>query len=111
MPVQQKVFALIIGIGLFVVIIEMVRRRKLAEEYSFLWLVTGVGIVMAVFGYDILEWITYFIGARTPTTVLFILGFIFMILINLHFSIKITKLAAQVKELAQKIAISEEAES
>jgi len=106
MPLQQKIFALSLGIGLLVVIIEMVRRRKLAEEYSFLWLLTGVGIVMAVFGYEILEWITYFIGARTPTTILFILGFIFMILINLHYSVKITKLTVQVKELAQMIAIN-----
>ncbi|MBI4689213.1 MAG: DUF2304 domain-containing protein [Nitrospirae bacterium] len=104
---QQKFFALIIGAGLFLVIIEMVRRRKLAEEYSFLWLMTGLGIIVLVLWYDLLEWLTQFIGAVAPTTTLFIFGFVFLILINLHFSVKITKLTEQVKDLAQKLAIHE----
>jgi len=110
MPIQQKIFALAVGIGLFVVIIEMVRRRKLAEEYSFLWLLTGIGIIIAVIWYDVLEWLTYFAGAKTPTTILFIFGFIVLILINLHYSIKITRLTSQVKDLAQKVAIHEKVE-
>lgn len=107
MTLQQKLFAFIMGAGLFLVIIEMVRRRRLAEEYSFLWLLTGFGIVVLVLWYDLLEWLTSFIGAMTPTTTLFIFGFVFLILINLHYSIKITKLAIQVKDLTQKIAIHE----
>lgn len=110
MTAQQKIFALIIGAGLFLVIIEMVRRRRLAEEYSFLWLLTGFGIIVLVLWYDLLEWVTHLIGAKTPTTTLFIFGFVFMILINLHYSVKITRLTTQVKDLAQKIAIHEKVE-
>ena len=110
MTVQQKIFALIIGAGLFLVIIELVRRRKLAEEYSFIWLLTGFGIIVLILWYDLLEWLTHLIGAKTPTTTLFIFGFVFLLLINLYFSIKITKLASQVKDLAQKLAISEKAD-
>lgn len=107
MTAQQKIFALIIGAGLFLVIIEMVRRRRLAEEYSFLWLLTGFGIIVLVLWYDLLEWVTHLIGAKAPTTTLFIFGFVFMILINLHYSVKISRLTTQVKDLAQKIAIHE----
>jgi len=110
MTIQQKIFALIIGAGLFLVIIELVRRRKLAEEYSFIWLLTGFGIIVLILWYDLLEWLTRLIGAKTPTTTLFILGFVFLILINLYFSLKITKLTSQVKDLAQKLAISEKAD-
>ena len=53
MTIQQKLFALIIGAGVFLIILEMVRRRRLAEEYSFLWLATGLGIVVLVLWYDI----------------------------------------------------------
>ncbi|MDO9289012.1 MAG: DUF2304 domain-containing protein [Thermodesulfovibrionales bacterium] len=111
MTIQQKLFALIIGAGVFLIILEMVRRRRLAEEYSFLWLATGFGIVVLVLWYDLLERLTRFIGAVNPTTTLFIFGFIFLILINLHYSVKITRLTAQVKDLAQKLAISEKADS
>lgn len=105
MTLHQRIFALVIGIGIFVAIIEMVRRRKLGEEYSFLWLIIGIGIVVLVLWQDLLEWLTHLIGAIAQTTTIFIFGFVIIILINLHYSVKITKLSRQVKELAQQIAI------
>ena len=105
MTLHQRIFALVIGIGIFVAIIEMVRRRKLGEEYSFLWLIIGIGIVVLVLWQDLLEWLTHLIGAIAQTTTIFVFGFVIVILINLHYSVKITKLSRQVKELAQQIAI------
>lgn len=105
MTLHQRIFALFMGIGIFVMIIELVRRRKLGEEYSFLWLIIGLGIVVLVLWQDLLEWLTYFIGAMAQTTTIFIFGLVIVILINLHSSVKITKLSRQVKELAQQIAI------
>lgn len=105
MTLHQRIFALIIGIGILVAIIEMVRRRKLGEEYSFLWLIIGIGIVVLVLWEDLLEWLTHLVGAVAQTTTIFIFGFVIVILMNLHYSVKITKLSRQVKELAQQIAI------
>jgi hypothetical protein len=105
MTIHQRIFALIIGVGIFVMILEMVRRRKLEEEYSFLWLIIGLGIVVLVLWQNFLEWLTHLIGAVAPTTTIFIFGLVILVLINFHFSVKITKLSRQVKELAQQIAI------
>jgi hypothetical protein len=105
MTLHQRIFALVIGIVIFVAIIEMVRRRKLGEEYSFLWLIIGLGIIVLVLWQDLLEWLTHLIGAVSQTTTIFIFGLVIVILINLHYSVKITKLSRQVKELAQQIAI------
>jgi len=105
MTLHQKIFALVLGIGILAVILEMVRRRRLGEEYSFLWLLIGAGIVMLVLWQGLLEWITRLIGAVVPTTTIFIFGIVILVLINLHFSVKITKLSRQVKDLTQQIAI------
>jgi hypothetical protein len=105
MTIHQRIFALIIGVGIFVMILEMVRRRRLEEEYSFLWLIIGLGIVVLVLWQNFLEWLTHLIGAVAPTTTIFIFGLVILVMINLHFSVKITKLSRQVKELAQQIAI------
>jgi hypothetical protein len=105
MTIHQRIFALIIGVGIFVMILEMVRRRKLEEEYSFLWLIIGLGTVVLVLWQNLLEWLTHLIGAVAQTTTIFIFGLVIVVLINLHFSVKITKLGRQVKELAQEIAI------
>jgi len=105
MTLHQKIFALVLGIGMLVVILEMVRRRRLGEEYSFLWLLIGVGIVLLVLWQGLLEWLTRLIGAVVPTTTIFIFGIVILVLINLHFSVKITKLSRQVKDLTQQIAL------
>jgi hypothetical protein len=105
MTLHQKIFALIVGVSIFIVILEMVRRRRLEEEYSFLWLIVGLGIVILVLWEGLLERLTNLIGATAQTTTIFIFGFVILILINLHFSIKITKLSRQVKEIAQQVAI------
>lgn len=105
MTLHQKIFALFLGIGMFVVILEMVRRRRLGEEYSFLWLLIGAGIILLVLWQGLLKWVTNFIGAVSPTTTIFIFGIVILVFINLHFSVKITKLSKQVKELTQEIVL------
>ena len=105
MTPHQKVFALLVGVGILAVILEMVRRRKLGEEYSFLWLLIGAGIVILVLWQGLLERVTHLIGAVAQTTTIFIFGIVILVLINLHFSVKISKLSKQVKDLTQQIAL------
>lgn len=105
MPLRQKVLAIVLGVGLILLIFELVRRRKLREEYSWLWMLTGLVIFILAIWYDLLVFITRLVGATLPITTLFFFGLFFLILINLYFSIKISTLANQVKELAQRQAI------
>jgi len=92
-------------IAVFIFILEMVRRRKLREEYSWLWLLTGLVMILLVIWYDLLVFISHIIGAVLPTTTLFLFGMLFLMLISLHYSIKISTLTDQVKKLAQELAI------
>jgi hypothetical protein len=102
---QQKVFAIIASLLIMALVVELVRRRKLREEYSWLWLLTGGSIILLVVWYDLLVLITHFIGAIAPTTTLFIFGLIFLMLISLHYSIQISQLSHQVKEMAQQLTL------
>lgn len=105
MPVSQKIFALLICCLVFIVTINLVRRRKLREEYSVLWLATSLFMFILVIRYEWLVALTNFIGAGLPTTTLFIFSIIFLMLIAVQFSIKISRLTDQVKNLAQKNAL------
>lgn len=105
MPITQKVFALLVCCLVFVVTINLVRKRKLREEYSVLWLVTSLFMFILVIRYEWLVALTGFIGAGLPTTTLFICSIIFLMLIAVQFSIKISKLTDQVKNLAQENAL------
>jgi hypothetical protein len=105
MPLKQQMFALIVSLVVFVFTIEMVRKRRLREEYSALWLFTSVAMFILVIKYDWLVAITNMIGAALPTTTLFVGSIIFLILIAVQFSIKISKLTDQLKDLVQDNAL------
>jgi len=105
---HQQVFALLMGGLIFLIIVELVRRRKLKEEYTWLWLVTGVIIFLLVIWYDFLGVVTKLIGAKIETSALFIFGLLFLILINIWFSVKMSAVVDQVKNLIQEMAILKE---
>jgi hypothetical protein len=105
--IRQRILAAVCGVGLLVVIIELVRRRKLKEEYSVLWLVAGVAIVAVGLSYTLLEVITRFIGAGWTSSTLFFFGILFLVALCLQFSVKISALENRVKNLAQQLALLE----
>jgi len=107
MPIRNKVVALVVGLWMLLLIIELVRRRKLREEYSWLWLMTGSGILLLTLWFDLLKWITHLVGAVSPSSTIFLFAFLFLIFISLHFSVAISKLTDRNKELAQRYALLE----
>lgn len=105
MPLRIQIVALAISIGMLMLITELVRRRKLREEYSQLWFATGAVILVLMIWFDLLKWITHLIGAYFHVSTIFFLAFLFLMVISLHFSVVISKLTNQLKTLAQEHAI------
>lgn len=107
MEPQQKIFALIAGLVLLTTIINLIRQRRLKEEYSWIWLLTGLGIFILVIYYPLLLVVSQLMGAEIPVTALFLSGFLFLILITLFYSVKLSELSDKVRKLSQKIALLE----
>ncbi len=87
------------------VVLELVRRRRLSEEYSLLWL--GTAVVMLILGLwrDLLHSLAALVGIYDPSNLLFLLAALFMLFIQLYFSTVITRLTYESKEAAQQIAL------
>ena len=107
MPIKIRLLTFAIGLFLFIFIVELVRRRKMREEYSLLWLLSGAIICILSLWHEALVWLTRLIGAVYPPSTLFFFGLIFLAFISIFYSVKLSKLADQVKNLSQKIAILE----
>lgn len=105
MPIHQQVFALIVSALVFIVVVDLVRRRQLRAEYSVLWLATSLLMFVLVFRYEWLVALTSLIGAGLPTTTLFLCSIIFLMLLSVQFCIKISRLTEQVKNLCQENAL------
>lgn len=104
---QQKIFSLITGFLLLLLIFELIRRRKLKEEYCWIWLLTGFLIFVLVICYKLLLFVSGLMGANVPVTALFMSGFLFLILITLFYSVKLSGLSEKVRKLSQKMALLE----
>ena len=105
MPLEQYIFSMLVSLVVLLVIFELVRQRKLKEEFSVLWLFIGIGILFFANGYDSILQITYLIGAKTSTTIVFIFAILILFAMNLHFSIRISQMSNHIKNLTQEIAL------
>jgi hypothetical protein len=105
---RQQAVALVASVALLVFIVDLVRRRKLREEYSWLWIATGLVLLVLSAWYRALVLITRLIGAVAPISTFFLFGILFLVAINIHYSMKISSLTSRVKNLAQRLAIVDE---
>ena len=103
---KQKLIAALMAVGLLLFIIEVVRRRKLREEYAWLWILVGMVVLLLSLWESLLNALSRFMGIQIPVNTVFFFGLMFMIFINLHFSVKISLLTNQVKRLTQEIALA-----
>lgn len=91
---------------LFGIVVELVRRRRLREDYSLLWLATfGLLVILALFPDTLLEALARAMGILYPPTAFFVIGFGLMLIIMIQFSTVISKLARQNQQAAQHIAL------
>ena len=100
--------AAIASILLLIVVFELIRSRRLRERYALLWLLTGVVILVLSLWRGGLNTIAGWLGIQTyPPSVLFAVGSLFILLVLLHYSTVISKLADQNTILAQRLALLE----
>ena len=102
---HQKIFAMIVTFALMLFILELVRRRRIKEEYAWLWVLVGVIAPILIVWSDLLSAISSLVGAVEPMTTFSIFTLLFLILINIHYSIKISIFTDQIKKMAQEIAL------
>lgn len=89
---------------LLLVVLELVRRRRLLERYALLWLLSSAVLLGLAIWRGVLEEIADAIGVAYPPNALFLIAFLFTLLLLLHFSVVISRLADQTKVLAQRLA-------
>jgi len=105
MEMKPRFLALAISVLLVVLIVELVRRRRLREEYSWLWLSLSLGMFVFALWPGLLDFVTDLIGAVLSTSTLFFFALVFLIMINIQFSVEISSLRTEVKNLAQQTAL------
>jgi hypothetical protein len=103
--VKVQLISIAVTGGLFLLVFELVRRKRLMERYALLWLAsTAVMLALAVWR-DGLEALARVVGIAYAPSALFALAFAVVLVMLLHFSLVISRLSEQNKVLAQRIGL------
>jgi hypothetical protein len=107
-PVRISVAASIASLLLLLVVLELIRGRRLKERYALLWLVTGVVLLVLSAWRGGLNTIADWLGVSTyPPAILFAVATLFVIIVLLHYSTVLSRLADENTLLAQRLALLE----
>ncbi|HEY7562804.1 MAG TPA: DUF2304 domain-containing protein [Gaiellaceae bacterium] len=107
-PYRIAIVASIAALIFLLVIFELIRSRRLQERYALLWLITGGVILILSAWRDALRLVAEQIGIAYPPSALFVIGFLFILVVLLHYSTVISELAEKNVRLAQDLALVEE---
>ena len=102
---NTRLVALVGSLFALLFVLEMVRRRRLKEEYSLLWVLTAVALIVLAAWYDLLVQITDWIGGVAPSSTLFFFGLIFVFAMLLHFSVRVSMLERRITALVQELGL------
>ncbi len=102
---RSVIFAVGASILALVLVLELVRQRRLREEYSLLWLATAFVMLVVAAWRDLLHGLSEIVGIAYPPNLLFLLAALFLLLLLLYFSTVITRLTQENKDIAQEVAL------
>lgn len=102
---QSIILTIAASILAFVLVLELVRQRRLREEYSLLWLATAFAMIIISAWRDLLHWLSSIVGISYPPNLLFLLAALFTLMLLLYFSTVITRLTQENKDIAQEVAL------
>ena len=97
--------AIAVSVALFLYILYLVRKKRIKEEYSLLWLFSSIVFIFFSIFRNLLEEFAALVGIAYPPAALFLILLLAVFLILIEFSVIISKLSEQTKNLAQEIGI------
>ncbi len=102
-----QVVAIAVSSALLLVVLELVRRRRLTEEYSFIWIACALALLGLSIWRDVLHAIAGWLGVFYPPAVLLLVLIVFVFVGLLYFSVTMSRQREQIERLIEDVAILE----
>ena len=100
-----QIIAILVSTTLLVVVLELVRRHKLTEEYSFIWILCSLGLLGLSIWRESLHTLAHWLGIFYPPALLLLVLLFFVFVASLYFSVVISRQRGQIERLVQEMAI------
>ncbi|HEY80537.1 MAG TPA: DUF2304 domain-containing protein [Caldilineae bacterium] len=105
MSPRARLLLFVIGLIVFITIINLIRTRRLKEEYALLWLLAALALVATPILINPLDQIAFFLDIEYPPALFLGLGIIGLLLIIFQLTLVISKFSDQIRILTQEVAL------
>lgn len=100
-----QILSIVVSSTLLIAIIYLVRTSRLKIQYSLVWILASLIILIFSMSRRLLDLTGEMLDVHYPPSLLFLLGYFFVLIILLHFSIIISKLDERNKILTQELML------
>ncbi len=108
LPERQRAIAIVLASTILLLVVELVRRRKLREEYSWVWVAVSIVLLAIAIDEDVILFLSQTIGSATGTSTLFFGAILFLTLLALQVSVRLSRLTHRQRILTQRLALLEQ---
>lgn len=99
------VFVILVAVAIAAVVLSYVRKWRLREEYSILWLLLSAAMVVLASFEGITVWVAARLDVTYPPSILFFVALAFVAAMLFHYSLEISRLSDQSRQLAQELSL------
>jgi hypothetical protein len=107
MSTQGIILIDIIGFGLILLTLNLVRTHKLYVGYAVMWALAVAGAMVLISIPPLMAFITVSVGATFPASAVTLLAFVFIFIVLIFFSVELSVISSRQVELAQSLALNE----
>ena len=100
-----QVISVAVSAGLLAIVVELVRRRNLTEEYSFIWIVCAAALLALSLWRNLLDLAASALGVHYPPAVLLLVLTAFVVVVSLYFSVVVSRQRQQIERLVEELAL------
>lgn len=102
---STRLLAVVCSLALVAVVLWLVRRGALQEEYTPIWIAVAFALFVVTIRLDWLHALTRAIGAWTTSSTIFFLGEFFLVAICLNYAVRLSRASMRIKNLAQELTL------
>ncbi|KNY27377.1 DUF2304 domain-containing protein [Pseudobacteroides cellulosolvens] len=108
MIINIYLLSIIFSVIFLVIVVELVRKNKLSDKYSLLWILFGLTILLLSISPVFIEKISALINIKYAPSVLFVFGLLFLIVYSLQITIVLSNQSKKIIRLTQEITLIKE---
>jgi hypothetical protein len=100
-----SVFVIVVAVVIALVVLAYIRKWRLREEYSLLWLLLVAAMVLLASFEGITVWVADRLDVAYAPSILYFVALAFIAAMLFHYSLEISRLSDQSRRLAQEMSL------